>query len=255
MSSFLFLTCCFLIIIACSEGAVTDAKERVNASALIDFIHKFHKKHGIMTLESRQINSNCNVTLPTGCNLLDFAFSAPSTVPNPTDSYLNSINQRHSRICTSTCVGAVVKAYRCIYSGGRLDYLSNLVQKYLCGQHNGDYCPVSLIRSIRDRPLNALALANIQASCTISFATTGITCGSSTSSRCTNAISTFSGYTGCCTEPLLGSGVRSCSGVSVPEACTGISGATVESSATGIMATAPIVAVSLMVFALVGVLL
>ena len=249
MSSFLFLTCCFLIIIACSEGAITDAKERVNASALIDFIHKFHKKHGIMTLESRQINSNCNADLPTGCTLSDFAFSAPSTASTPTDSYLDNINQRYSRICTPACVGAVVKAYRCAYSGGRLEYLSNLVQKYLCGQHNGDYCPVSLIRSVRDRPQNAYAFVNIQASCSISFATTGITCSSSTSSRCTSAISTFSGYAGCCTEPFLGSGVRSCSGVSVPEACTGVSGA------TGIMATAPIVAVSLMVFALVGVLL
>ena len=46
---------------------------------------------------------------------------------------------------------------------------------------------------------------------------------------------------GCCTEPYLGSGVRSCRGVSVDEACAGVS------SATGLVAP-----VFVMLFALVG---
>ena len=230
MLSFLFLTCCFLIIIACSEAAVTDAKKP----------------------QTRQTCSTNDFS--SGCTLSNFSFSSPLTGGSSTDSQLDSLNQHYSSICTKSCVSAITKYYRCYYSGDQQEYLINLIQKYICGQHsNGDYCPVRLLRgyigsstTTTDRD-NALALANIPSSCSGSFGTTGITC--SGSSTCTNAISTFSQYAGCCTEPFLGPGVRSCSGISVPQACTGVS------SATGIMATAPIVAVSLMVFALVGVLL
>ena len=235
MSSFLFLTCCFLIIIACSAGAVTDAKK----------------------LETRQICLSTD--FPTGCTRFDFRFPSPSTRRSYTDSELTSLNQQYSRLCTKACVSAVTKYLRCTNSRDEeqesLEYTLNFIQKYICGQHsNGDYCPVRLQRGYTgstttstDRS-NARAFDNIE-SCFRLPGYTAITCSSSTSSRCTNAISTVSSYMGCCAEPLFGSGVRSCSGVSVPQACTGVS------SATGITATAPIVAVSLMVFALVGVLL
>ena len=239
MSSFLFLTCCFFIIIACSEGANTDAKK----------------------LETRQV---CLTTdFPSGCTASDFGYSRPLTTGSYTDSQLTSFNQKFSRLCTKACVSAVTEYYRCYYSsqlsGNQLqellDYRVNYIQKYVCGQHsNGDYCPVRLQRGYigstttsTDRR-NARAFETLRSSsCRVLPGITGNVCSSSASSTCTDAISTFSGYMGCCTEPLLGQGVRSCSGVS--EACTGVS------SATGIMATAPIVAVSLMVFALVGVLL
>ena len=235
MSSFLFLTCCFLIIIACSEGANTDAKK----------------------LETRRVCLRTD--FPTGCNHLDFEISYPQDSGSYTDSQLTSFNQKFSRLCTKACVSAVTEYLRCLYSGRdqlqeSLEYTLNYIQKYVCGQHsNGDYCPVRLQRGYTgstttstDRS-NALALETLRSSCRLSLGTTGNACSSSASSTCTDAISTFSRYAGCCTEPLLGSGVRSCSGVG--EACTGVS------SATGITATAPIVAVSLMVFALVGVLL
>ena len=223
MSSFLFLTCCFLIIIACSEGANTHAKK----------------------LETRQ---TCSTTdFPSGCTLPSKKRKRQSTN--------SELNQPYSRICTKPCVDAITEYYRCYYSEDDeqelLEYWVNYIQKYLCGQHsNGDYCQV--------RILNVTAnYSQVLHSCpSSSFATTAIMCSSGTPAGCTNALSTFSSYMGCCTEPLLGPGVRSCSGVSVPEACTGVSASsTVESSATGITATAPIVAVSLMVFALIGVLL
>ena len=239
MSSFLFLTCCFLIIIACSEGAITDAKK----------------------LETRRV---CITTdFPTGCTLFDFYYEHPRTSGSHTDSQLTSFNQQFSRLCTKACVSAVTEYYRCLYSGDQqreyLEYQVNYIQKYVCGQHsNGDYCPVRLQRGYTGSTTtstdksNARAFNDIIGSCSWSpgIYSTAITCSSRTSSRCTDAIPKVSSYMGCCTEPLFGSGVRSCSGVSdVPAACTGVS------SATGIMATAPIVAVSLMVFALVGVLL
>ena len=73
MLSFLFLTCCFLIIIACSEGAVTDAKK----------------------LETRQTCSTNDFS--SGCTLSNFSFSTPSTSGSSTDSQLNSLNQHYSR--------------------------------------------------------------------------------------------------------------------------------------------------------------
>ena len=231
MLSFLFLTCCFLIIIACSEGA-----------------------------ETRQTCSTND--FPSGCTLSGFRIILPSYNLRYTDSQLTTLNQQLSRACTQACITAITKYFRCIESGDQQEYRVNFFQKYSCGKHsNGDYCPVRLLRSTIGSTAttdltNARALVSIQASCSIAVGSTGITCSSSTSSRCTNALSTVSSYMGCCTEPFLGSGVRSCSGVSnVPAACTGVSATTGVSSATGIMATAPIVAVSLMVFALVGVLL
>ena len=224
MSSFLFLTCCFLIIIACSEGAITDAKK----------------------LETRQTCSTND--FPSGCALPSDKRKRQSTN--------TELNQQYSRICTKPCVDAITEYYRCRYSEQEQEYIEyrvNYIQKYVCGQHNGDYCPVRLLN------VTANSYYQVRRFCTKSSVNiaNAITCSSSSStlSNCTNALSTFSGYMGCCTEPFLGPGVRSCSSVSVPEACTGVSSATVESSATGITATAPIVAVSLMVFALVGVLL
>ena len=222
MSSFLFLTCCFLIIIACSEGANTDAKK----------------------LETRQTCSTDD--FPSGCTLPSDKRKRQSTT--------SELNQQWSRICTKACVDAITEYYRCYYSEDDeqelLEYQVNYIQKYRCGQHsNGDYCPVRFINVTANYTQVFLSCPRS------SVINTAISCSSSTPAGCTNALSTFSSYMGCCTEPFLGSDVRSCSGASIPEACAGVSGATGESSATGITATAPIVAVSLMVFALVGVLL
>ena len=235
MSSFSFLACCFLIIIACSEGAVTDAKK----------------------IEARQTCSTAD--FPSGCTLSGFQLLA--LLHGATNSQLTNLNQQYSRICTKACVSAVTEYYRCRYSEDDeqelLEYEVNLAHKYICGQHNGKYCAV---RNANITVEVSSAYSQVLSSCTRSSTDiyNAITCSSSSStlSNCTNALSTVSSYMGCCTEPLFGSGVRSCSGASIPEACTGVSASsTGVSSATGIMATAPIVAVSLMVFALVGVLL
>ena len=225
MSSFLFLTCCFLIIIACSEGANTDAKK----------------------LETRQTCSTDD--FPSGCTLPSKKRKRQSTN--------SELNQLYSRICTKPCVDAITEYYRCLYSEQEQEYIEyqvNYIQKYRCGQHsNGDYCEVQILNVTTNYTQVFLSCPR---SSVTGLANTAISCSSGTPAECTNALSTFSSYMGCCTEPLLGPGVRSCSGVSVPEACTGVSASsTGESSATGITATAPIVAVSLMVFALVGVLL
>ncbi|XP_019849103.1 PREDICTED: uncharacterized protein LOC109580427 isoform X3 [Amphimedon queenslandica] len=242
MSPSMFLVCLFLIA-ACTEGAVIDKEKEMNDTALLQLLHHINKRHNI-PLEPKQTSSCTMPDLPSGCSESEFVFSVPSASSIHSDSYLSSLNSQYSRICTSDCAGAIGEYYRCLYSGDAGEYFANYIQKYICGQQGGDYCPVRVIRSFRTTS-NVLAFSNMYRHCSIS-STTGISSCSCTS--CTSALRTFSSTAGCCTEPFLGSGVSSCSGVSVSDACTGVS------SATGIIAT-PIVAVSLMILALAGVFL
>uniref|UniRef100_A0A1X7TCQ5 Uncharacterized protein n=1 Tax=Amphimedon queenslandica TaxID=400682 RepID=A0A1X7TCQ5_AMPQE len=59
---------------------------------------------------------------------------------------------------------------------------------------------------------------------------------SSAFSTCLSDVNTFSDRMGCCrsTEPYLGSGVTSCSGVSVDEPCTGVSTGASTGVSTGV---------------------
>ena len=242
MSPSLFLVCLFLIA-ACTEGAVIDKEKGMNDTALLELVHHISKRHNI-PLEPKQA-STCTPTLPSGCSLAEFAFTIPTGISLLTNSYFRRLSEQYSKICTRDCVGAIITYYRCINSEQEAGYLINFIDKFLCGQESGEYCPVRIIRSLKTLS-NGLAFGNMLTYCSISLNSTGLTSCSST--RCTSALRTFSSIAGCCTEPFLGSGVRSCSGVSVPDACTGVS------SATGIIAT-PIVGVSLMILALAGVFL
>uniref|UniRef100_A0A1X7VH19 Uncharacterized protein n=1 Tax=Amphimedon queenslandica TaxID=400682 RepID=A0A1X7VH19_AMPQE len=254
MSPSMFLVCLFLIA-ACTEGAVIDKEKEMNDTALLQLLHHINKRHNI-PLEPKQTSSCTMPDLPSGCSESEFVFSVPSASSIHSDSYLSSLNSQYSRICTSDCAGAIGEYYRCLYSGDRGEYLANDYEKFFCGQESGDYCLVRILRSFRTTS-NIAAYRNMITYCSISFSNTGLT--SCNSTNCTSALRTFSSTAGCCTEPFLGSGVRSC-GVSVPDACTGLSSAipsstipsnTTESSTTGIIAT-PIVAVSLMILALAG---
>ena len=211
----------------------------MNDTALLELVHHISKRHNI-PLEPKQTSTCTEPELPSGCSS-EFFLSIPAPLPGVNESYLSSLNDEYSRMCTSDCAGAIAKYYRCSEEDTG-EYLANYIQKYICGQESGDYCPVKIIRSLNTRS-NAVAYNNMFSYCSISYSSGGLTSCSSTS--CINALRTFSSAAGCCTEPFLGSGVRSCS---VPDACTGVS------SATGIIAT-PIVGVSLMILALAGVFL
>ena len=251
MSLSLFLVCLFLIA-ACTEGAVIDKEKGMNDTALLQLLHHISKRHDI-SLERRQ---NCAYTnLPFNCTTSKFYLYTPSTLSSRNDLYLSSLNSQYSTICTTECVRSVLNYYRCIYSGDRIDRYAILFQQYLCGQQDGsgDYCPVKILRSF-NTAANRVAFNNIYRYCDVSSitATNRFTLCSSyyTYNRedCIAALNNFTSAAGCCMEPLFGSGVRSCNGVSVPDACTGVS------SAPGIIAT-PIVGVSLMILALAGVFL
>ena len=224
MSPSLFLVCLFLIA-ACTEGAVIDKEKGMNDTALLELVHHTSKRHNI-PLERRQTSTCTLPDLPSGCDPLYFIFSVPE-VKRVNESQLSNFNDQYSRMCTSDCAGALAMYYRCSEEDTG-EYLANYIEKYLCGQESGDYCPVRLIRSLNTTS-NAVAYNNMMDDCPIPFSSTGLTCSNT---NCINGLKNFTSIAGCCTEPFLGSGVSSCSGVSVPDACTGVSSAT-GSSTTG----------------------
>ena len=233
----IFLLCCFLVI-ASSDGAVT-TKER-DVAAVTDWLHKISKRHSSHQ-EVRQDNTACLNQLqsnyPSYCNFTELS-GGLSDLPasSLTDAQLTTLNNAYSQICVSACIDPIDTYYNCIQIDDTLkDYLITLVRHGICGQESGDYCEVRYIRQYRGDYSSSQSLLN---SCT--FISSGISC-SSASSTCLSYVGTFSDRMGCCTEPYLGSGVNSCSGVSVDDPCTGVS------SATGLVAP-----VFVMILSLVG---
>uniref|UniRef100_A0A1X7SU16 Uncharacterized protein n=1 Tax=Amphimedon queenslandica TaxID=400682 RepID=A0A1X7SU16_AMPQE len=238
MSPSLFLVCLFLIA-ACTEGAVIDKEKGMNDTALLQLLPHINKRHNI-PLERRE-----TCTLSSDCTPSNFLFGRYSISSVLSNSDLRSLNDEYSRLCTSGCAGAISEYLRCLYSEHETgEYIDDFVKKYLCGQEREDYCPVRILRSFNTTS-NAIAYYSIINYCTTSSISARLISCTDTDD-CIDGLRNFTSAAGCCMEPLFGSGVRSCSEVSVPDACNG--------SATGIIAT-PIVAISLMIFALAGVFL
>ena len=221
-----FLLCCFLVI-ACSDGATTaNKKTAADAIAVTNWLHKMSKWHNAK-LEVRQDNSAClrqvQSDLPSYCNFTQLS-GGVSELPASSlnDAQLAALNRAYSQICVPACIDPIETYYNCLQiTNDRKNYLITLIRKGVCGQESGDYCEVRYIRQYNG---NINGAADLTRSCT--FSLSGISC-SGASSTCLNRVGTFSSRMGCCTEPYLGSGVRSCSGVSVDAACTGVSGAAV----------------------------
>ena len=224
---------CFLLV-ASSDGVVP-AKKR-NEPVVTGLLHKIHKRHSSQ-LGVRQSGISCDrqfeMNLTSNCNLTALS-NGVLNIPESslTDAQLTTLNNAFSRLCErSACIDLYIAYYNCISANeNQRNFYTTYLRQGICGQESGDYCPVRYIRQYRGNySLN---------SC--SYNDTVILC-SSASSTCLDSVKTFSERMGCCTEPYLGSGVTSCSGVSVDEPCTGVS------SATGLVAP-----VFVMILSLVG---
>ena len=255
----IFFFCCVLVV-ASSDGAITTKKRDV--VAVTDWVHKISKRHSSQ-LRVRQSNISCDarhfeMSLPSSCNLtaLSGGLSDLPASSSLTDAQLTALNNAYSQFCVSACIDPYVNYYNnCVaVNDNHRKYLATYLRHGFCGQQSGDYCPVRYRRQYQGNssqtPFD---------SCLIIYS--GISC-SSASSTCLSDLNTFSDRMGCCTEPFFGSGVNSCSGVSVDEPCTGVSSGastgvptatavptvvpTVVSSATGL---AP---VFVMILSLVG---
>lgn len=236
MSPVVFLSC--LLIIACSDAATT---KKQDVTAVTDWLQRINKRYSTTKVEVRQDVSSClttlNNNLPSYCDISELSGGISSLPAHSlTDAQLDALNSAYSRLCVPACLDPIEKYYRCIStSQDYTDFLVNLLRKGVCGQESGEYCEVQYIRQYNG---NYNDISQLTSAC--DFTNSGISC-SSASSTCLSYVRTFSSRMGCCTEPYLGSGVRSCRGVSVDEACAGVS------SATGLVAP-----VFVMLFALVG---
>ena len=236
----IFLLCCFLAI-TFSDGAAT-AESGVDAIAVTDSLHKISKRHTRNTeLVARQDDSACShlLQLPSYCNLTMLSGGISDlNASSLNDAQLAALNRAYSQLCVPACIDPFEAYYNCIQINDSVrSYLINLYRKGLCGQESGDYCDVRYIRQYDGN----IDDADVDISRSCPFSLSGISC-SGASSTCLSHVRTFSSRMGCCTEPYLGSGVRSCSGISVDAACTGL----VSSAA---VLAAP---VFMMIFALIG---
>uniref|UniRef100_A0A1X7T0V1 Uncharacterized protein n=1 Tax=Amphimedon queenslandica TaxID=400682 RepID=A0A1X7T0V1_AMPQE len=245
-----FLFCCFLVI-ASSDGALITKKQDV--AAVTDWLHKVSKRHSSQ-LEARQDNNACENQLesnyPSYCNFTELS-GGVSDLPTSslTDAQLTILNNAYAQICVSACIDPIETYYNCRQIDNK-DYLITLIRQGVCGQESGDYCEVRYIRQYEGDYSSFQRLLN---ACTITSG--GISNCSSASSTCLDSVNTFSDRMGCCTEPYLGSGVNSCSGVSVDEPCTGVSTAVPTATAvpTGVSSATGLVApVFVMILSLVG---
>ena len=219
-----FLFSLLLIAIACSDGAATARKSRADVTK---WLERINSKLPNKQLVARQSISVClnqlQDSLPSFCNFTELS-GGLSTLPasSLSDQQLDALNTAYSRICVPACLDPFEEYYNCLaLPTDYKNYLITALRQGVCGQESGDYCEVRYIRQYDGDYDDLQQLTN---ACT--FTSGGISC-SGASSTCLEHVNTFSNRMGCCTQPYLGSGVTSCSGVSVDEAC---------SSATGLVA-------------------
>ena len=219
-----FLFSLLLVAIACSDGAATARKRSADVTKWLERINsKWSDKHLVARQSTSACRSQLDSSLPSYCDISELS-GGLSALPasSLSDQQLDALNTAYSRICVPACLDPFEEYYNCLpYSTDYKNYLITLLRQGVCGQESGDYCEVRYIRQYNGDYNDFQELIN---ACT--FASGGISC-SGASSTCLAHVNTFSNRMGCCTQPYLGSGVTSCSGVSVDEAC---------SSATGLVA-------------------
>ena len=241
MSTSVFLIFCFLFI-ACSDGAMTTKERNEDIITVTDKVSKRHNAK----LEIRQSESACKsqlqISAPSYCNATFFVDGISYLTTSLSDAEKAILNRFYSQVCVPACMDPIERYYRCLsgFSSAEKNYFITKARKGVCGQESGEFCFLRFARQYREDK-------SFDDPCT-SFTGTGISC-SGASSDCLSFIRTFSSRMGCCTEPYLGSGVRSCSGISVDAACTGV-----VSSTTGVVSSAAVLTapVFMMIFALVG---
>lgn len=253
MSNLLLLFSYFLITAASSEGANV-ARNKIPDPMAIWRDHKTNTRQSLKVDLRQSSNDDCYNqfvrNLPSYCNI-DALSGGVSELPEPslTDEQLDTLNTAYSKFCVPDCLNPYTELYNCQkdISDNQRNFAINAITKGTCGQESGDYCNVRLIRRLKRPSIQYnLYQCNLNSS--------GIHCNSNSSSDCLNDVALYSSNMGCCTEPMLGAGVHYCN-VTVPPACTGVTGTVAPSTAAGVMAT-PFVAVSLLLLAsLVGVLL
>ena len=187
--------------------------------------------HGIKReiLQSRQQScqtilnnypTECNVSLLAG-NITNLVINDPSKL---TSDDFTKLNNAFSQVCVAKCVNPILKYYRCLDISDDLEnYLTNLVQRGICGKQGNDFCEVLYLRRYSTNIHFVNRLVNA-----CPFTSSGVDC-SSAGSTCKGYVSNFNSNMECCTLPYLGD-VSSCN-VNVVSQC--------ESAISGSIIVAP----------------
>ena len=164
----------------------------------------------------------CNFALLAG-NITDTIIRNASAL---TEDDLAELNNTFSRVCVAKCVNPILNYYRCLnISDDFRNYLTNYVERGVCGKQGNDFCQVLYLRrysaDIRFivELLDACPRTNSRVDC------------SSANSTCRQYVSNFNINMGCCTSPFLGN-VSSCN-VNIVDPC--------ESAISGSIIISPVI--------------
>ena len=151
----------------------------------------------------------CNVTLLSG-GVTDLIKTNASAL---TEDHLVAFNNAINKVCVAKCVNPILNYYRCLnISDDYRNYLTNYVQRGICGKQGDDFCEVIYLRHYSS---NIRFINELVDSCP-KINSARIDC-SNANSTCIQYVSNFTTNVGCCTIPYIGN-VSSCN-VTVIDPC------------------------------------
>ena len=225
---FKFALCIFIAAAVYSDG--------VFAANIALKVQADHERHTRQNSNSSRCYLELVSNFPRNCNLTLLFDPFPDVSSNAEQARLNAA---YASSCIPACTDPLAKYYHCIFSStpAIAERLTNLLQNGICGQENGEYCPVKYARlNISDDTLN---------SCNSDFS--GIICNTTTPTSCLDGLATIVPQLGCCASPYFGTGLSTCRGITADPPC-----GTSTSPASGVY---PFAAISMMVFAIFGLFL
>ena len=177
-------------------------------------------QHQLLVKRAADIKQNAyecytqlNNSLPKTCNFSVLTTTVPEAPAS--EQELAALNEAYAQNCIPACIDPILEYFRCTYPDNSSysfyrSYQSNVIQNGVCGQENGEYCPVRIIR---------LNYNNVQSSpCQLSNNFT-IVCNRTTTRSCYNHLSTLSQRLGCCAAGYLPP-LQNC-GATVDPPCAG----------------------------------
>ena len=222
--------------------------ELVNAKMFvhnpIKFVHQriFHSiKREILQKRQQSCLPILNDT-PPECNVTLLVGNITNTIINNagalTEDDFAQLDNAYSQICVSKCVSPVLNYYRCLNIPDDFkNYLTNLVQRGVCGKQGNDFCQVLYLRRYSN---NIRFINELVDACPI-INSTRVDC-SSANSTCRQYVLNFTTNLGCCTVPYLGN-VSSCN-VNVVDPCvSAISGSIIVAPAIVCLILAALLAI------------
>ena len=137
-----------------------------------------------------------NNSLPQTCNRTLLGLG--SEIPEPSSSEGRAaLNAAYAQTCTPACIEPVVQYYQCIYSSSAYqNFYINLAQNVYCGEDDGEYCYVRLLR-VGD------TLPDLDTCPKFNRDDLTLVCNDTTPQSCYDDLSTVSSMLGCCATGFL----------------------------------------------------